>query len=115
MAIQNMLEDVTLVTLPKEPQSSGELEKLNEIASNKCVSDVVIDFSKVEILTSEAICNLMILSKLLSGLGHQLVLCNVSPPVKRVLTLTGLESCFHFADDVTAASEAIKRTKAQTT
>lgn len=114
MAIQNMLEDVTLVTLPKEPQSSGELEKLNEIASNKCDSDVVIDCSKVKILTSAAICNLMILTKLLSGLGHQLVLCNVSPPVKRVFMLTGLEASFHFADDVTAALEAIQRAKAQT-
>ena len=103
MAIQNLSENVLLVTLPKEPQRSNELENINEIAGNRGDCDVVIDFSRVEILTSTSLCNLMILNKLLSGLGNKLILCNVPLPIKCIFTVTALDSFFKFVDDKFAA------------
>lgn len=103
MSIQNFLEDVLLVTLPAEPHLGNELETLNEIAGEGCRRDVIVDFSRVEMLTSESICALMILDKYLSGSGRQLVVCNVSADVKHIFKRTGLEAVFQFADDEYAA------------
>ena len=103
MEIRNLSEDVLFVTLPKEPQLGDELKTVNEIVSNRCDYDVVIDFSRVEILTSVSISNLMILNKLLSGLGHRLILCNVSFVTKCIFTVIGVKTLFEFADDKFAA------------
>ncbi|MHC4498460.1 MAG: hypothetical protein ACYS9T_01415 [Planctomycetota bacterium] len=109
MGIQNLSKDVLLVTLPKEPQLGDELGEVNEMASNNCDFDVVIDFAGVEVLPSESICNLMILNNLLNGLGHKLVLCGVSFPNRCIFKVTGLEAVFEFADDKSAALESIGR------
>lgn len=114
MGIQNISEDVLLVDLPlKEPQIANELKSVNEIISNKGGCDVIIDFSKVEILTSASTCNLMILKQLLSGLGYQLVLSSVSLPVKGIFTVTSLAALFDFTDDKFTALESIQRASAQ--
>ncbi len=110
MEIKNLSEDVTVVTLPKGAQLEDELETVNEITSNKCDRDIVVDFSRVETLTSSSICNLMILNDLLSGCGHRLILCNVSLPIKGIFTITGLKTFFEFADNRLAALESIRRT-----
>ncbi len=115
MVIQNFSEDVLLVNLPmKEPQIANELKNINEIIGDRADCDVIIDFSKVEILTSPSICNLMILKQLLSGLGHRLVLCNVSLPVKGIFSVTGLREFFAFTDDKFTALESMQRTKSPT-
>lgn len=114
MGIQNISEDVLLVDLPlKEPQIANELKSVNEIISDKGGRDVIIDFSKAEILTSASTCNLMILKQLLNGLGHRLVLCSVSLPVKGIFTVTGLAALFDFTDDKFTALESIQRANAQ--
>jgi len=110
MGIRNISKDVLFVNLPEEPHLGDELENVNEIASNRRDCDVVIDFSEVEMLTSASICNLMILNKLLSGIGRQLILCNVSFPTKCIFTLTGLKSSFKFANDKLSALESIRNT-----
>ncbi len=110
MGIENFSEDVILVTLPEGIQLENELKTVNEITSNKCDRDIVVDFSRVETLTSSSICNLMILNELLSGCGHRLILCNVSLPVKGIFTITGLKTFFEFADDKLAALESIRCT-----
>ncbi len=109
MSIQNFLEDVLLVTLPEEPHLGNELETLNEIAGEGCRRDVIIDFSRVEVLTSESICALMILEKYLSGSGRQLILCNVSLEVRHIFKRTGLEAVFQFTDDEYAALQSVRR------
>jgi anti-anti-sigma regulatory factor len=108
MCIRNLSESIILVILPKEPHMSGELERINEIASDKLNCNVVVDFSKVEMLTSTSICNLMILHKLLSGLGHRLILCSVPFLIKCTFTVTGLEAFFEFADDISVALKSIQ-------
>ena len=110
MGVQSYSESILLVTLPKEPQLSDELETVNEIVSNKCDKDVVIDFSRVEILTSPNICNLIILNNLLSEYQHQLVLCNVPLQIKGIFVVTGLKEFFDFADDKLTALESLKCT-----
>lgn len=108
MCIQNLSENILQVILSKEPHLSNELERTTEIAGNKGNCSVVVNFYKVEILTSTSICNLMILNKLLSGLGHKLILCNVPFLIKCTFTVTGLEDSFEFVDDMSTALESIQ-------
>ncbi|MHC4395085.1 MAG: STAS domain-containing protein [Planctomycetota bacterium] len=109
MGIKNFSDDnVILVTLPEEPQSSDELETINEIIGKRCDCDVVVDFLRVKTLTSSNICNLIILNKLLTENCYQLILCNVSLLVKGIFTVIGLQSFFEFADDRYTALESIQ-------
>ena len=108
MGIQNLSENVLLVTLPEQPNQTGELETVNKLFSDGCEQDVIVDFYQVKMLTSECICSLMILDRLLNGLGHKLVLCNLSSEIREIFTRTGLETSFHFADDDYAALQSIK-------
>ena len=99
MGIQDFSEDVLLVTLPQQPQQSDELEAVNARLSEAIDRDIVMDFSQVEILTSESICGLLILAKLLAGAGYQLVLYSLPPAINDIFVRTGLLSVFEFADN----------------
>lgn len=108
MGIKNYLEDVLFVSLPKEPHLGAELETLNEIASEGCNRDVIIDFSEVRVLTSESICGLMILDKYLASSGRHLVLFGASEAIKHIFERTGLAAVFQFADDEYLALQAVR-------
>ena len=99
MDTQNFSEDVLFFSLPEYPQHSDEIDTINRMLSNSVDRDVVIDFSKVKMLTSENICGLMILDKLLRGAGHQLVLCYVPSVIRQIFVRPGLVTLFNFADD----------------
>ena len=103
MGIQNFSKNIVLITLPEQPQYGDELEVVNNMLCETVDRDVVIDFAKVQMLTSETICGLMILDRLLGGTGHQLVLCNLSSAIKQIFVRTGLVTVFQFADDELAA------------
>ena len=115
MGIRNFSEGVILVDLPlKEPHIANELTIVNDVVGNGCNFDMIVDFSKVEMLTSASICNLMILKQLLSGLGHCLILCNVPVAVKGIFAVTGLAALFDFTDDKFTALKSIQRAKSPT-
>jgi anti-anti-sigma regulatory factor len=109
MGIQNFSEDVLFVDLPsKEPQIGSELRHLNEVINSRGDCDVVIDFFRVELITSSSISNLMILRKLLAERSRQLILCNVAIMTKYIFTVAGLDQVFDFVDDRFAALEVVK-------
>jgi anti-anti-sigma factor len=60
---------------------------------------VVIDFSKVDIITSSSLSKLLRLKKLMSDCGHRLIFCNVAPATKGIFTVTGLDDVFEIVDD----------------
>lgn len=109
MGIRYLSEDIIFVALPKKPHLGNELNNINEIASDGCDYDVIIDFSRAKMLTSASISNLMLLKGFLSGLNHQLILCNVSTIIKYIFTQLGLETSFEFVGDKSAALAAVKQ------
>lgn len=109
MGIEYLSENVLLVCLPEEPQLSDELVTVNEIVSDGCARDVIIDFSIVELLTSESISSLIILERLLNSLGHKVILCAVSSKIKQTLERTGLQPLFEFAHEQFAALQSVRR------
>lgn len=108
MGIQNLSENVLLINLPEQPQQGDELESVHGMLGDRIGSDVVIDFTKVKMLTSESICGLMILERLLRGAGHRLILCSVPSKIKQIFVRTGLLTVFEFTDDELAALECLR-------
>ena len=108
MGIGNHPDDILIVTLSQEPHVGAELEELTNIVCEGRSRDVVVDFSGVEMLTSESICGLMILDKLLKGSGHKLVLYNLPSAIKQIFVRTGLLVVFDLADDELDALQHIE-------
>ena len=109
MAIQKFSEDVLFADLPfKEPQIGDELKSLNEIVSTRSDCDVVVDFFRVEIITSSSLSNLIILRNLLQERGRQLILCNVAIVTKYIFTVASLDKVFDFVDDHFAALAVVR-------
>ena len=99
MGIQNFSEDVLLIILPKLPQHGHEIEIVIELLCDSADFDVMVDFSKVEILTSGSICGLITLDKLLKKSGRNLVLFDIPSAIKQIFMRTGLMVVFDLADD----------------
>jgi len=108
MGIQNYSEDVLEVTLPEQPQHGQEIDVVNKMLSRSVDFDVMVDFTQVEMLTSETICGLMILSKLLKGAGRKLVLYNLPSSIKQIFVRTGLLTVFDLVGDKFDALEYIQ-------
>jgi anti-anti-sigma factor len=106
MPIESSTEDTIVVDLPPEQEMRTELESLMEMVSFKGHCDVVIDFSKVDIVNSPSFCRLLKLRTLLVDRGHRLVLCSLAANTKGIFAVTGLDRVFEFADD---KSDALTR------
>ena len=109
MGIQNLSEQVILVTLPPEQRIIDELKSANEVFSSRNDCDVVIDFSTVDIITTASINNLIILHHALHKGGHRLILYSVCALTKSIFKVAGLDAVFEFADDKDAAVAVIEQ------
>ena len=112
MGIKNIAEDVVLVDLPADGAKRAEvLKAVNDVVSNKSDSDLIMDFSGVEIINSWNISNLLILQSLLDESGRKLILYNVSTVTKCIFVVAGLSDIFTFADSKSDALEAVGKTR----
>ena len=111
MGVHNLLDNLIYVELPSDGlQISDDLKALNETVSNGDDCDVIVDFTKAEIINSSNISNLLILRSLVEEQGRQLILCGVSTITKCIFVVAGLAEIFNFIDTKTAALEAVKNT-----
>jgi len=110
MTIENLSEDILLVVLPPEPELAKQLQELNGMISQRCNHNLIVDFSKVEVLNSSNLSNLMILDNWVKGCGHKLVLFNINFTTKCLFKTAGLESVFEVADDKSSALKALEQT-----
>jgi len=109
MGIQNLSEDIILVEMPPGTSKiAEELKAVNKTVSKKAACDVIIDFSKVEIINSSNISNLLILRSLLQESKRRLILCNVTTVTKCIFVVAGLSEIFVFADNRSVALATIK-------
>ena len=108
MGMKKISDDVLLVELPsKSPKIANELKAVNEAASKEGNCDIIIDFTRVEIINSANISNLLILHNMQLGIGRRLVLCNVRTVTKCIFVVAGLQEVFDFADDRSAALASV--------
>jgi len=95
-------ECVVTVDLAAGSKSLKELDALKKTVKRKRNCTVIVDFSKVDVLASEAIMRLLELRDFLQERSGRLILCGVSQPTMDVFTVTGLDRVFEFACDKTA-------------
>ncbi len=87
----------------------AELQAVAGMISPNRPRHVIVDFSLVEIMPSEVICNLMVLGHLLDDVDRQLVLCSVAPQIKDIFRRVQLVELFRFADDEFSALQSLDR------
>jgi anti-anti-sigma regulatory factor len=64
-----------------------------------CDYDVVVDFSRVDVVGGACLAGLLEIQKLVNEHGHRLTLCSVAPATKGVFTIARLDGVFEFAED----------------
>ena len=112
MAIEKISEDILLIELPFTGSKMAEdLNAVREMISEQRICDVIIDFFRVELISSSNIGTLLVLRSMLQNAGHQLVLCNVSVVTKGVFTVAGLCKVFTFADNKEVAFATLRDSK----
>ena len=95
-------ERVVTVDLAVGSKSLKELDALRKTLRRKHGCTVMVDFSNVDVLASEAIMRLLELREFLQERSGRLILCGVSQPTMDVFTVTGLDRVFEFSCDKTA-------------
>ncbi|MBN2582073.1 MAG: anti-sigma factor antagonist [Planctomycetes bacterium] len=108
MAVQNWSENILVATPPQDP---GFTEDLNEVMDLIGANDrlaVVVDMKDVDYVGSSNLSLLLRLRKRLLNHTQRLVLCSVNTKIWSTLLLTGLDSLFVFADNVTTALAGIE-------
>ena len=99
MAISNYSQGIIIVELPPEPNIRAELDKLMEILNAGADNDVIIDFSKVDIMTSMTLSGFLKVREIISEAGRRLIFVNISAITKDIFKVTCFDGIFEFADD----------------
>ncbi len=99
MSIQKWSENIILVNLSTEPELGEDLQSAICVVVDNDQTDVVVDFSDVDIITSSSIAKMLKLRKVVVENGRRLVFCSVSSRTKNVFGVAGLENVFEFVDD----------------
>ncbi len=108
MSVQTGLQDVIVVDLPRELEGHGELQTVVETVRHKGACDVIVDFSRADVVGSLTFSRLLELRWVLRRLGRKLVLCSVAPETKGVFAIVQLDRLFNFVEDKTAALASLQ-------
>ena len=103
MSIQSWSEDVILLDLPRELEKHSELQTVIGMVRDRGDCDVVVDFSRVDVVGGACLAALLEMRRVLNDCGHKLTLCSVAPAMKGVFTIARLDTLFEFAEDRFAA------------
>lgn len=113
MGIQDISENVILADVTVEPSLNEELKNVTEVVRERGDCDVVIDFSKVDIVTSSSLSKLLKLRKLLLDCNRRLVLCCVAKATRAIFSVTALDGVFEMVNDQFAALASLSSQPAE--
>ncbi len=109
MNTQRLDPNILFVVLPAEPQLRPELALIREDVSRTGGLHLVLDLSRVEVITSPSIGGLLLTQKVLAEQGCRLVLCNLRLATKCILRVAGLDTFFECARDKFGARDILRR------
>ena len=101
--------DILYVCLPPEPLLRPELTLLREHLPQMGYKHLILDLSRVEIITSPSIGSLLLLQRQLAQRGHRLVLCGARLATRCIFQVAGLDAHLEFAEDKSEALTAVRR------
>lgn len=84
-------------------------EELQHVVEHDGKPDLLLDFDKVEFLSSAALNKLIILDKKVKAKSGQLKFCNLMPEIREVFVITRLNQLFDIAETREKALEGFKR------
>ncbi len=99
MSIQRWSEDVILVELTENLQRHNDLHAVIALLREEGVCDVVVDFSRVQVVGGAWLTQLQKIQRLVQAGGHKLILCDVAPATRGVFTIAHIDDLFEFAED----------------
>lgn len=107
LVIHNM-RDVTVVNVDETnildaTQVEAIGDQLYDLVDNRDRRKLVIDFSKVRLLSSSALGMLITLNKKSKAIKGQVILCGLRPDLTKIFTITRLDKMFNFCDNEQAA------------
>ena len=108
MDIRHLESDILFTSLPAEPQLGPELALLRCNVLGTQDKHLVLDLSRVEIITSPSIGGLLLLRRALSERGRRLILCNVHLATRCILRVVGLDCLFEVTADRFGALSALR-------
>jgi len=103
MGTKDWSEDIIIVKLPAEPQTSDELQAVTKIALDRPDCDLIVDFSDVDTATCLSLCIVMKLHKILTDHGHRLILYNVNVATRGILHTYAFDRIFEVVGDAQLA------------
>jgi len=108
MAVSSYQQGIILVELPPESDIRAQLDKLSRLLRGTD-NDVVIDFSKVDIMTSLTLsCFLKVREQLVQA-DRRLIFVNVSSVTKDIFAVTCSDGILEFADDTNQALASLAK------
>jgi len=103
MGTKNWSEDIIIVKLPTEPQTSEELQAVTKIALDRPDCDLIMDFSNVDTASCLSLCILMKLHKILTDHGQRMILCNANTATRGILHTYAFDRVFEVVSDTQIA------------
>lgn len=102
------IRDVTVVTFVEThirdlPQIEQIGTELYDLVDNRAVRKLILDFSKVQILSSQALGVLITLQKKMAAAKGKISLCSLKKELARVFDIAQLGKVFKFYPDEDAA------------
>jgi anti-anti-sigma factor len=101
--------DILYVFLPPEPSLRPELTLLREHLPEVGDRHLILDLSRVEIITSPSIGNLLLIQKQQGQQGRRLILCGARLATRCIFRVAGLDTHLEFAEDRSEALTAVRR------
>jgi anti-anti-sigma factor len=90
--------------------ASNDLEpELTRLVAEEGTTRFLLDLGKVELVTSSAIVQLIMLNSALANSGARLILCSLRPVVYDVFSMMKLDALFQIEDDEATALDAFNR------
>ena len=78
-------------------------EELDQLVDGQARTQIVLDFSKVRMLSSQAIGMLLSLRKKSEAIKGQAVLCGIRADLQKIFTITQIDKLFKFFDNEKSA------------
>lgn len=111
MSINDYSDNIIVVKLPPEPKLRAELDKLMQVLQKGCNSDIIIDFSMVDIMTSLSLSGFLKVRELVNQANKKIIFCNAISITKDIFKVTCFEGIFEFADTMDDALKMIKESE----
>ena len=98
-----LVVEVLTVRVTEGPVIDSIQQQLNNLLDEDAGQRVVVDLSRVEIMSSAMLSVLVQTYRHLAESNGRLVLCGLKPPVAKVFEITRLDQLFRLEDDFAAA------------